>query len=200
VPARLHPPDLDADLDAAARAIEARAGGGRPLLVALDGRSGTGKSTLARLLAERVAGAVIEGDDFFAGGVEVRRDSPRERALSCIDWRRQREVLLTLRAGRPATWRAFDWEAFDGRLCAEPAACEPARVVLLEGVYSGRPGLADLLDLRLLLTAPPEVRRARLLSREGALGPWELQWHEAEDWYFGEGIGEDAFDLVLGRR
>jgi hypothetical protein len=40
---------------------------------------------------------VIEGDDFFAGGVDLRTDTPGERADSCIDGRRQRAVLETLR-------------------------------------------------------------------------------------------------------
>ncbi len=167
--------------------------------VALDGRSGVGKSTLAGRSAEATGATLIDGDSFFAGGVDVRSDSPEQRAHDCIDWRRQRAVLEALRAGRPASYRAFDWDAFDGRLQDRPTQVEPARggVVLLEGVYSARPELADLLDLRMLLRVPGDVRMARLLAREQILTRWELQWHEAEDWYFAHAAPPAGFDIII---
>ena len=137
---------------------------GLPLIVAVDGRSGVGKSTLARTLAERVEACVIEGDDFYAGGIELRADSAVARAAACIDWTRQRSVLEGLAAGREACWRAFDWDAFDGRLRDEPTRIGPRPIVILEGVYAARPELADLLDLRVALLAPDDVRLARLAA------------------------------------
>ncbi|HEU4537486.1 MAG TPA: hypothetical protein VFS00_25380 [Polyangiaceae bacterium] len=127
----------------------------------------------------------------------MRPDGPRERAEACIDWRRQRPVLAALRAGRRASWRRFDWTAFDGSLAPDAVVCEPAPVVVLEGVYSGRPELADLLDHRVLVTAPDEVRTQRLLAREGSIGPWERQWHEAEVYYFTHVAPAASFDLVF---
>jgi uridine kinase len=167
-----------------------------PFIVAIDGRSGVGKSTMARSLAEPPDACVIEGDDFYAGGIELRSDSAASRAAACIDWTRQRSVLEALAAGRPAQWRAFDWEAFDGRLCDEPTKLEPRPVVILEGVYAARPELADLLDLRVVLVAPDEVRLARLAAREGTIGPWESQWHEAVEFYFDAVMPTASFDVV----
>jgi uridine kinase len=168
-----------------------------PFVVAIDGRSGVGKSTMARALAERLDACVIEGDDFYAGGIELRSDSPTSRAAACIDWTRQQSVLEALAAGRAAQWRAFDWEAFDGRLCDEPTMLEPRSVVILEGVYAARPELADLLDLRVVLVVPDEVRLARLAAREGTIGRWEKQWHEAEEFYFKSVMPPDAFDVTV---
>ncbi len=175
----------------------------RPRVVAIDGRSGSGKSTLAAALAQalRKRGLtveVIEGDDFFAGGVSVRPEPAAVLVDLCIDWRRQREVLERLRGGLEARWHRFDWEAFDGSLEAKARACEPAEIVVLEGVYSGRPELADLVDLKVLVSVADEVRQERLLAREGEIGPWERQWHEAEDVYFSEIAPDDDFDVVLG--
>lgn len=85
-----------------------------------------------------------------------------EKVDHCIDWRRQRPVLETLRRGEPAGWRPYDWDADDGRLRRQPATCQAKPIVILEGVYSARPELADLFDLRVLLAAPDEVRRDRL--------------------------------------
>jgi pantothenate kinase-related protein Tda10 len=68
-----------------ARLVEAitdrLAGGARPLVVAIDGRSGTGKSTLAGEAAPLVDAAVIGADTFFSGGDDSywRTRRPRER-------------------------------------------------------------------------------------------------------------------------
>jgi uridine kinase len=83
----------------------------RPVLVAVDGRSGTGKSTLAAEVAERYRGGCITADDFWSGGAEDywQALAPDERADRAIDWRRLRaEVLEPLLAGRPASWRTFN--------------------------------------------------------------------------------------------
>lgn len=169
-----------------------------PVFVGVDGRSGAGKSTFAAALAAATRARLIEGDAFYAGGLELRSDTAEQRAQACIDRPRLRGVLEDLKSGRAATFRSFDWEAFDGRLSEQSFTAEPGKIVIVEGVYSCHPDFADLLDLRLLLTAAGPVRRQRLLQREGAIGPWERQWHEAEDWYFANLAIADQFDLVIG--
>lgn len=169
----------------------------RPCVVAIDGRSGAGKSTLAVKLAKALGAGVLQGDGFFSGGVAVRSDAPHDRARDCIDWRRQRPVLEALRAGRAASYVAFDWDAFDERLAAEPTAVEPRPVVLFEGVYTARPELRDLVDLRLLLQVDEGTRVARLLAREGGISDWERQWHEAEEWYFTRAAPPEIFDVIV---
>jgi len=80
---------------------------------------------------------------------------------------------------------------------AAATTADPRAIVILEGVYSARPELADLLDLRVLLTVPDDVRCARLLAREGTPGPCEQQWLEAEEHYFAVGMPEERFELVI---
>lgn len=53
-------------------------------------------------LAERVDAAVIEGDDFYDGAIELRSDTPAALLAACIDWKHQRLVLEAVRAGRQA--------------------------------------------------------------------------------------------------
>ncbi len=184
------------------RALQAASKAPAPVLVALDGRSGVGKSTLASQVATEIGAAalVIDGDDFYCGGDDAYWDAlgPAEKVDLVIDWRRQRTLLGCLRRGEPATWRPYDWDADDGRLAAEITA-GPAGVVILDGAYSARPELADLFSLRGLLDAPRHVRRARLLQREGAYyrAAWEARWSEAEDYYFERLMPPSAFDLVL---
>jgi hypothetical protein len=52
---------------------------------------------------------------------------------------------------------------------------------------------------RVLLDAPRDTRRERLLRREGERdrAEWEARWGEAEDLYFDVMMPPEAFDLVL---
>lgn len=71
--------------------------------------------------------------------------------------------------------------------------------MILEGEYSARPELSDLLDLRVLLHTPPHIRRRQLLEREGEdfRADWEARWSRAEDHYFGMTMPAGNFDVVL---
>jgi para-aminobenzoate synthetase len=178
-------PQRFSELEPLAQAIAARAEGmDRPLIVALDGRSAAGKTMLAAALGERLDAGVIEGDDFYSGGVAVRAEPPAAMVAACTDWQHQRLVLDLLRSGREASWNAFDWEAFDGRVCTELTVMSPKPIIILEGVYAARPELADLIDIAIMVRADEGVRESRLLVRQEHTGPWEKQWHAAEDYYF----------------
>jgi uridine kinase len=174
----------------------------RPLLVAIDGRSGVGKSTLAAVIAVRTDATVIEGDDFYAGGsdAEWAARSAGEKVAGCIDWRRLRtEALEPLLADRVATWRPFDFAAGTG-LAGQPVIRAPATVVILDGIYSARPELADLVDLAVLVEAEDDrVRRQRLIEREGSafMDAWHALWDDAEDLYFTRIRPADTFDLII---
>lgn len=185
-----------------------RASSTATIVVGIDGRSGAGKTTLAAAITALASTpvTVIEGDLFYAGGRDETWDrrSAMEKVDWVIDWRRQRPVLEALRAGEPVRWHRFDWDAedwddpvapFDG----EPMCSEPAPIVVLEGAYSCRPELHDLLDLRVLLAAADGVRRRQLLERDGATyrADWEARWVEAEEHYFGSVMPPSRFDLVI---
>jgi uridine kinase len=187
-----------------------------PLVVGLDGRSGSGKSTVAAAVADAlergddgadsVLVTVIEGDSFYGGGCAASWDrrTPAENAALVIDRHRQQTVLEDLRRQGTATWHPFDWdsERWDQEpspLAARPITAVAAPVVLLEGAYSCRPDLAHLLDLRVLLDVAPDLRRRRLVEREGDdhRPDWDARWSAAEDHYFGTIMPPDRFDLVL---
>lgn len=199
------------------RAGTRRAGRTAPICVALDGASGAGKSTLAACVAGKIAFAsalaLIPLDDFFAATIP---DSAwdaftiAERLDRVFDWQRVREdVLLPLRAGKPARWHAFDFVAGlqpDGTYHLQPQAIERApaavlstAIILLEGAYSAHPALADLLDYTILVEAPAELRRQRLAAREDPefLRRWRQRWDPVEDLYFTTIRPPATFDLVV---
>ena len=195
-------------VDTVVTAIRARAVRAQRLVVAIDGRSGSGKSTVAKAVARAIGAVIVPCDDFFAASVsntEWDRRTPEQRAAEAMDWRRlKREAIEPLRAGRPARWYAFDFPAgprADGTypLRGIPTELASKPVVLLDGAYSARPELADVVDLSVLVEAAPLTREARLAAREA--GDFLRQWHArcdlAEDYYFGHVRPPSAFDMVL---
>lgn len=180
---------------------------GIPLLVALDGGSGAGKSTLAVLIANEFNAALVQSDDFYAADVphaEWETRTPAERATHVIDWRRLRaEALEPLCAGQPALWQTYDFEAVrpDGTypMRADFVKCQPADVILLDGAYSSRPELSDLIGLSVLVDVPIAVRHERLAARESGdfLAAWHERWDAAEAYYFAHIRPKSVFDLIV---
>jgi len=171
-----------------------------PWLIAIDGRSGVGKSTFAERLSERFNAGLIAGDDFYAGGTSLRRDGPEELADSCIDRKRLGSVLRQLKSGRHARYRPFDWAAFDGAVSNQERSIHPHAILILEGVYSNHPDFRAFIDFSILLVAPEQVRERRLRAREGEITQWERQWRRAEDWYFNNLARPWDFDVVASSR
>jgi uridine kinase len=174
----------------------------RPVLVALDGRSGAGKSTLAAALAQRHGGAAIAADDFWAGVPDesLRALAPAERWSRAIDWRRlRREVLEPLLAGHAASWRTSAWETLFEGASGRTHTCDPVPVIVLDGAYSARPELRDLIDIAVLVTLDDRVRRSRLRDREGRefMRGWHRMWDEAEGHYFDVVLADRGFDVQL---
>jgi len=178
------------------------------ILIALDGPSGSGKSTLAAVIAEALDAAVVPADDFFAAeitdaGWDAR--TPRDRAADALDWRRlRRDAIEPLLAGLPARWHAFDFEAgarADGSYAnrREPTTRRPAAVIVLDGAYTARPELEDLVDLAVLVEASEHARHARLAAREAAsfLTAWHQRWDAAESFYFTHVRPASSFDLIV---
>jgi para-aminobenzoate synthetase len=181
---------------------------GLPMLVAIDGGSGSGKSTLAAAVAAELNAVIVPSDDFFAAEItdaEWDALSPAGRAVAAIDWRRLRaEALEPLLAGRRASWHPFDFEAGtrpDGTypMSDSVATRKPSPVIVLEGAYSCRPELADLIEFAVLVDIPVAERHRRLVAREeeGFRDAWHARWDDAEDYYFTHVRPVSSFDLVV---
>jgi uridine kinase len=179
---------------AARRVVRAAAGwqasrDGGVLVVAIDGHGAAGKTTIAAAVAEDTGAALVHTDDFF--------DPPpgAQALIGYYDWGRLRaEALEPLRAGRRARFRRFDWER--GRGLGGTMAVTPARLIVLEGVCSAAPELADLVDRSVYVDTPEPERLARLRARVAA-DEWDDDWLAAERAYFGATRPPGAFDLIV---
>jgi uridine kinase len=190
-----------ADFDNAVAVINALAAERQPLLVAVDGGSGAGKSVIAERLSRAVGGTVVHGDDFFRATYPAdgwARLTPARRRELVFDWDRLRsQAIEPLMAGQQTSWHPFDTSAPDG-LSTETVCAARAPIVVLDCIYSSQPELADLVDLTVLVSADPAVRRNRHNLREG--GPdtaWHAIWDPVEDYFFTEVRTPESFDVII---
>ena len=168
----------------------------RPVLIALDGRCGSGKTTLAAQLAERFPdSAVFHTDDFYLPPAD-RVDGWEHIPCANMDLARlSREVLAPSRAGDAVSYRAYS--------CREGAYLPAKSIVskplfLAEGSYSHHPLLAENYDLRVFVTCSKEEQARRLQAREGKRYPNFVQrWIPLEEGYFAQYHIETRADLIL---
>ena len=166
------------------------------VLVAIDGGSASGKTTLGALLQSIYACPVFHMDDFFLRPEQrtpERFSEPggnvdRERFLS--------EVLLPLREGKAVDYRRFDCKTFT---IASPRRIEPGRLNIIEGAYAMHPDLAPYYDLTVFLAVSAEKQRERILKRNAPAqaGLFFDRWIPFEQRYFAAFNVPERCDLTI---
>jgi molybdopterin-guanine dinucleotide biosynthesis protein A/uridine kinase len=174
----------------------------RPIVLVIDGPSCAGKSILATVVALRSGASVVEGDDFYRSTVSKLTVTERVAmpgaavVHAVIDWERLRdEALLPLRAGQSATFQPYDWDVDDGRL-EPPKIIPPSDVIIVDGIYSARPELADLVDAAVYLGVDPQTRASRCAARNND-PEWARFWDRGETYYFSAVRPPASFDIQL---
>ncbi len=166
------------------------------LLVAIDGGSASGKTTLAALLARVYDCNVFHMDDFFLRPEQRTAERLVEPGGNVDRERFYEEVLEPLKAGRPVTFRRYDCQT---QTLIAPAATAPKALNIVEGAYSMHPLLADSYGLSVFLRVPPEVQRQRILTRNGPeVGErFFTRWIPLEQRYFEALNPAGRCDLIL---
>ena len=166
-------------------------------IVAIDGRCGSGKTTLAARLQADLGCAVFHMDDFFPRPeqrTEARLSQPGEN----VDHERfLDEILLPLHRGlSPITYRPY--------LCAQqrlgqPVTVTPTPLTIVEGSYSCHPALWSYYDLRVFLTVEPDEQSRRILRRSGPekAAVFAQRWIPFEEMYFQALKIQERCDLTI---
>ncbi|HEX2018438.1 MAG TPA: nucleoside triphosphate hydrolase [Aurantimonas sp.] len=156
----------------------------RRLIVALAGSPGSGKSTTAEILAERLNAAspgtadILPMDGFHYDDrvLEARGDRPRKGAPHTFDVDGLAVMLDRLKAddGRAVAVPVFD-RAIEIARAGARIITPDARIIIVEGNYLllDQPdwrALRSRFDLTVMLDVPEEVLRQRLTERWRGLG------------------------------
>jgi len=142
-------------------------------VVLIDGRSGAGKTSLARAMVARwpLRGRVqlVALDSLYPGwdgldhGVELARE----------------QILVPHARGMIGVWQRWDW---DSSTTAEAHAVDPSLPLIVEGSGLLNSVTARLGDVRVWLESPAGSRKTRALTRDGdGFRPHWDQWARQED-------------------
>ena len=163
-----------------------------PVLIAVDGFSGAGKTTLAIELAAALRAhhrvALFHLEDIYPGW-----DGLADGIAYYVE-----QVAGPLAAGHRASWQAWDWEA--GRY-GETRSTAPAEIIIVEGVGASAAAADHLLDAKVWVHAPAELRREQALERDGeAYAPhWERWAAQERAWAAGDAAATRA-DITVDRQ
>ena len=152
-------------------------------VVAIDGCSASGKSTLAELLHTIYGASVVHMDDFFLPP-EKRTPSRLSEPGGNVDYERfKAEVLAPLRMRRSFSYRVFDCKKMG---FAGERAIDLHAPVVIEGAYALRPDFGRYYDLSVFCSIPPGLQEARIRARNGEqmLERFLSTWIPLEERYF----------------
>ena len=158
---------------------------GRTRVVAVDGRSGAGKTRLAEALRGEFGAPVVSLEYLYGGWDGL------ERGIGLL----VSAVLEPLAAGRAVRVPRYDWVA---REWGEPVPLAPPDVLIVEGVGAGARRAAAFASLVVWLEAPWYVRKKRALDRDGeTFAPYWDIWAAQEDAMLARERTPERADLVI---
>ncbi len=182
-------------LEALTHKIQVRLKAKPRLLVAIDGRCASGKTTLADALKRDLGCSVIHMDHFFLRP-EQRTSERLSQPGGNVDYERfLEEVLKPLSRGEAFSYRPYDCQK---QRLSDEIFVEPRAVTIIEGAYSCHPRLVNKYDLRVFMSIEAGEQMRRIQNRNGkAAERFREEWIPLEERYF-EAFGvQDKCELCL---
>lgn len=165
-------------------------------IVAIEGGSASGKTTLAKMLSDVYDCTVFHMDDFFLRP-EQRTKERYEEAGGNVDRERfLSEVLIPLKNGEQIKYRKFDCSTMT---LTDEETVIPKKLTVIEGAYSMHPELAEYYDLSVFLDISPELQRERILRRNGEkmAARFFNEWIPLEEKYFSLTDAKNRCDVLI---
>jgi uridine kinase len=155
------------------------------VVVAIDGPSGAGKTNFARELAPLLDAQILHLDDIYRGW-HALAEAPPVVVNDVL------EPIARGEAGRTPRW---EWGA---DAPGDDVVIEPGGLLILDGCGSGSRIVRPFLSYLIWLDAPPEVRRARAMARDGQTYEtwWDIWAAQERELFTAEGTA-DAADVRL---
>ena len=154
-------------------------------VIAIDGNSASGKSTLARLLSQTFGYPIISMDDFFLQTAQRTKERLAEIGGN-IDYERFYEEVVTSMQDQ----EDVDYQVFD---CGQMQLVETKHIaftssIIVEGSYSLHPHFGNYYDYAVFMEVSDELQKERILQRNGKkmLEHFVKEWIPKENSYFEE--------------
>lgn len=172
-------------------------------LMAIDGRGGSGKTTLTCELSKQLKDVTIVAmDDFYLPS--NLRDNSNPQYFNFNIKRLLREVIQPLSTDKKAIYQRYDW-AKD--TMAETHEIKPGGLVIVEGCYSLHTLLRDFYDFKIWVEVDKDLALTRGVSRDLMhekeadhkikLRQWKEDFQPKEDRYIETMEPKECADTVV---
>ena len=167
----------------------------KPVVIAIDGRCGSGKTNLTELIASIFPCNVFHMDDFYLP-FHKRNDNWRDIPGGNMDFTRLlTEILSPAAPGQVVNYQPYD--CHNGTFLPT-AALFPQTLNIVEGSYSHTPTLTEQYDLKIFLTCSRERQADRLREREGShYNAFVNTWIPLEEQHFQIHSIEQSADIIV---
>lgn len=167
----------------------------KPLVIAIDGCCGSGKTHLATALCEYFGASCIHCDDFFLP-FEMRTVERYAEVGGNVHYERLAEVLNQVVTGSSFVYQAYDCST--GKYVDRQF--DATDVVVVEGSYSLHPTLTIFYDVKFVLTVDKSIQIDRLTKREGGnIDSFINKWIPLENRYLNTLNLDDCIVVDTGR-
>ena len=168
----------------------------KPIVVAIDGPCGSGKTTLSNLLVQTFKGAVVRMDHFF---LPQTMRTPERLAQPGGNLHAERFAQMVL--PKLKSDKAFDYMIFDCMVGDFTTVhhVEASPVTIVEGVYSMSPAFREAYDITVFCQIDPEMQKQRIIARNGEQGyeAFANRWIPLEEHYFSAFAVADACQFKI---
>lgn len=171
------------------------ASNGKSIVAAFDGRSASGKSCSAELIAKIYNAPIIHADDFFLPPSLRTAERYSEIGGNIHYERFADELLRGLAGGGEFSYRRFDCSIGD---YTDEVKITPSRVIIVEGAYCLRSAFGDYADVTAFFDIGADAQMERIKERDGDYARvFKEKWIPLEEAYIkGDSVAERAELLV----
>lgn len=151
-------------LDEIAASIKRRNSRRKPVLIAIEGFGGAGKTTFAEKLNGALGDAyIINMDDFLLKESLINDVSPEKTGFDRA--RLKRQVLVPATVGQTVRYQKFIWAS---NSLSEPVTVPAITYLIVEGSSSYHPSIAKYYDYKVWVDSPIELAKRRGHARDGS--------------------------------
>lgn len=167
-----------------------------PVIIAIDGKCASGKTTLGYYLKEYFNCNLFHMDDFFLQNYQRTKERMSEVGGN-VDYERfKSEVIIPIREHKSVMYREFKCNKKE---ILEGHKIEFKRLNIIEGSYSQHPYFEDIYNLRIFtkISYEKQIERIRKRNGEQMLKKFIDEWIPKENAYFEKFKIEEKSMVIL---
>lgn len=165
------------------------------IVIAIDGRCGSGKSNLAELLATIFDCNLVHIDDYFIPMSERKTNWKDEIAGNINFDRLEKEVLSNLKTNDSYIDCKYSCQKNE---YSEQISIQNKKITIIEGSYSLHNSIDQYYDYKVFLTCSGDTQKGRIVERNKEYySMFESTWIPMEERYFKEMNIESKADIII---